>query len=221
MLLLFSAAGLCSHEIPWLDTAALRFGNFHIFIPVMSRVLIYSRESIQCREWWRLITGNLVHLSDMYLTLNVFGLLVVGTITELRGDRYLWLVCAITAVVIGLVVYVTLPELQFYGGLSGIVSAVVVYLCMSGLRYQGAWRWLCLLVLMCVASKIGLESLVRDSFFPATATLSFIPAPASLLAGFCSALLIYALIRFKKKFLLILLVLCPLAISSRFNHLKT
>lgn len=177
---------------------ALATGIF--FMPAMGGVLIYSRESIQGGEWWRLITGNLVHLSNEHFVLNVFGLLVVGAIVELRGDRYLWLVYAISAVVIGLVVYVTLPELQFYGGLSGIISAGVVYLCVNGLRNQGVWRWLCLIGLMCVTSKIGLEFIIRDSFFLATAAPSFILVPASHLAGACTALLIYALIRCKHKF---------------------
>lgn len=173
-------------------------------VPWLSNALIYDRESIQGGEWWRLITGNLVHLSGMHFVFDVFALLVVGSIIELRGDQYVWLVYLATGVVVGLVVYVTSPELRFFGGLSGVVTAALIYLCVDGLRDQGAWRWMCLSLLILVVIKIGIELMLGVSILSATGSQLFIPVPASHLAGACAALLVYLLNRseslFKRSF---------------------
>ena len=165
------------------------------FLPSIGSALIYDRELIQSGEWWRLVTGNLVHLSDRHFIFNVLGLLGVGAIIELRGERYLWCIYLAAAAVIGLVVYITAPELRFFGGLSGIVSAGLVYLCVSGLRDPGAWRWLCSILLLCVVAKIGMEFIAGDLFFLAIEPQTFTPVPASHLAGACTALLAHRLPR--------------------------
>ena len=162
-------------------------------MPWLSSALIYDRESIQGGEWWRLITCNLVHLSSMHFMFNIFSLLVVGSIIEQRGDRYLWLVYLGTGMVVGLVVFITSSELQFFGGLSGVVTAALAYLCVSGLRSQGAWHWLCLSLLVLIIVKIGLEFMLGVSLLSTTETQPFISVPASHLAGFCTALFVYVL----------------------------
>lgn len=161
------------------------------FVPSLGDSIIYDRELILSGEWWRLITGNLVHLSMMHFAYNVLALLVIGTIIELRGDRYLWLLYLTAGAVIGLVVHITSPELRFYGGLSGIVTAAVVYLCIGGLRDSGAWRWLCLSILALIAIKIGLEFMLGQSLLSVIETPSFVPVPVSHLAGACTALVLF------------------------------
>jgi rhomboid family GlyGly-CTERM serine protease len=166
--------------------------------PFLGDVLIYDRDAITSGEWWRLITGNLVHLSGMHLTFDVVALLVAGTIIELRGDRYVGLVYLMAGAVVGIVVYVTSPEWRYYGGLSGIVTAGVVYLCLEGLRDSGGWRWLCLFGLTLVAVKIGLELMLGKSLLAATESQPFVPVPASHLAGACTAFFAFVLTRWKQ-----------------------
>lgn len=168
------------------------------FVPALGDAAIYDRDLIQGGEWWRLITGNLVHLSVMHFTYDVIALLVIGTVIELRGDRYLWLVYGLASAVIGLTIYITSPELRFYGGLSGIVSAAVVYLCVDGLREPGSWRWLCGFGLTLIAVKIGIEFAFGQTFLSMTESQPFVPVPVSHLAGACSALFVFVLTRYKR-----------------------
>jgi rhomboid family GlyGly-CTERM serine protease len=166
-------------------------------VPWLSNALIYDRESIQGGEWWRIVTGNLVHLSGRHFIFDVFALLVIGSIIEQRSARYLWLFYLISGVVVGLVVLITSPELQFFGGLSGIVTAALIYLCVDGIRDQGAWRWMCLSILILVMIKIGIEFVLGVSILSATESQPFISVPASHLAGFCTALFVYVLTTIK------------------------
>lgn len=160
------------------------------FVPSLGSALIYDRASIQGGAWWLLLTGNLVHLSVTHFASDVLALLAVGTMIEQRGVRYLWLVYLAAAVTIGLTVYLALPALRFYAGLSGIVTAAVVYLCMDGLRDPGAWRWLCMPLLALVGVKIGLEFALGGTFLSATTSQPFVPVPVSHLAGACAALIV-------------------------------
>ena len=169
------------------------------FMPALGGAAIYDRDLIQGGQWWRLITGNLVHLSVMHFTYDVIALLVIGTVIELRGDRYLWLVYCFAGTAIGIAVYMASPELRFYGGLSGIVSAAVVYLCLDGLREPGIWRGLCGFALALTVIKIGIELALGLTFLSITESQPFIPVPVSHLAGACSALLVFALTRYKQE----------------------
>jgi rhomboid family GlyGly-CTERM serine protease len=168
--------------------------------PSLGDALIYDRDAISGGEWWRLITGNLVHLSAMHLTFDALALLVAGTIMELRGDRYVGFVYFMAGAVVGVVVYVTSPELQYYGGLSGVVTAVVVYLCLEGLRDTGGWRWLCLFGMTLVAVKIGIEFRLGKSLLAATVSQPFVPVPVSHLAGAFTAFFAFGMTRWKQVF---------------------
>jgi rhomboid family GlyGly-CTERM serine protease len=167
------------------------------FVPALGDAAIYDRDLISVGEWWRLITGNLAHLSALHFTYDVVALAVVGTMIELRGERHMWLVYCIAGMAIGLAVYLACPELRFYGGLSGIVSAALVYLCLDGLRETGGWRWLCGFVLVLVASKIAIEFALGQSFLSLTSSEPFIPVPVSHLAGACSAVFVFVMTRYK------------------------
>lgn len=164
------------------------------FLPSIGTILIYDRKSILGGEWWRLITGNFVHYTVAHLTFDVAALLVVGTILEQQCNRYLWLVYFTAGTAIGLVVYFVLPELRYYGGLSGIVTAAIVYLCMSGINKLCDLRWLYLSVLVLVAIKIGVEFSSGTSLLVSMESQPFVSVPESHLAGACTAFLVYLLI---------------------------
>ena len=161
------------------------------FVPPLGPAMIYNREAILGGEWWRLITGNFVHLSPAHFAADVLALLVVGTMIELRGERCVWLVYLSAGAAIGLTVYLTSPELQFFGGLSGIVTAALVYLCVCGMRDAGAWRWLCVTMLALVPIKITMEFMLGDTLLNIVGVQPFLPVPTSHLAGACAALCVY------------------------------
>lgn len=180
---------------PWWTVLLCSIATAIYLVPPLAGVAIYDREAIAGGEWWRLITGNLVHLSPLHLIFDVVALSVVGTVIELRGARYWWLVCCAAGAVIGLAVYLAAPELRYYGGLSGIVTAAVVYLCLDGLRDTGGWRRLCMFVLVLAAIKIGIEFVSGETVLSMTESQPFETVPVSHLAGACTALLAFILTR--------------------------
>jgi rhomboid family GlyGly-CTERM serine protease len=164
-------------------------------MPVLGTFLIYDRAAIAQGEFWRLVTGNFVHLSNTHLTFNLAAFLIAGTIIETRGYRFFPLLCLSAALLIGIIIFEVEPAMCFYAGLSGIVTAAVTYLCLHGLTEKGMWRWLCAVMLAGVTAKIGIELMFGKSFLLTVSTEGFVPAPLSHLIGSVTAILLFALMR--------------------------
>ena len=169
-------------------------------IPKLGSLLIYDRAAIIHGELWRLVTGNLVHLSPMHLAYDLSALLITGSIIEIRGYRFFPLLCLSAAVLIGIVIFRLEPAIHFYGGLSGIVIAAATYLCLHGLLEKGVWRWLCTAMLAALTAKIGIELIFGQSFLFATSTEKFVPVPLSHLTGSVTAIILFVSMRFGNKY---------------------
>lgn len=190
-----AAARLTTTAFP-LQTLLLGSGAAVVFFwPVLSGVLIYDRTAIADGEWWRLLSGNLVHYSALHFVYNVAAVLVAGTLVELRGYSRLWLVCLVAAAAIGVAIYAMNPEMRYFGGLSGVATAVIVYLCLNGLTETGAWRTLCLMTLALVSVKIAAEVIFDASLMTYGEPQSFVPVPLSHAVGAIAALLVFLLPR--------------------------
>ena len=164
-------------------------------LPSLQALLIYDRAAIDGGEIWRLITGNLVHLSPSHLLYDVVALFIAGTLIENRGYRHFAILCLVSAAVIGATVYVGRPELSVFGGLSGIVTAAVTLLCLNGLTETGAWQRLCLLTLIFLGMKMGVEMALGSSLLAGAEPQTFVPVPVSHVAGAATALLLFSLTR--------------------------
>lgn len=83
--------------------------------------LCYNRARIAAGQWWLLLTGNLVHLNWMHLSLDGCALLLVWYLLG-RGLRYWqWLTVTILSMLgVGAGVYLFDPGLGSYVGLSGL-----------------------------------------------------------------------------------------------------
>jgi rhomboid family GlyGly-CTERM serine protease len=162
-------------------------------VPQLEALLVYNREAIGQGELWRLVTGNLVHLSAAHLARDLIALLAAGALIENGRDRYFPLLCLASAVLIGAVLYLTEPHLVVYGGMSGIVTAAVVYLCLNGFGERSDYRWLCLAVLICLAIKTAVEVRGGASSFAVTSPKEFVVVPASHAAGAATAIVVFAL----------------------------
>jgi len=175
-------------------TLAICAGALFIFIvPGLGTLLIYDRAAIAHGELWRLVTGNLAHLSTTHLAYNVAAFLIAGTIIEIRGYRLFTTLCISAAMLIGIILFVVEPAMYFYAGLSGIVTAAVTYLCLHGLTEKGAWPWLCAAMLAGLTAKIVVELILGKSFLLAVSTEEFMPAPLSHLIGAVTAILLFSL----------------------------
>lgn len=173
-------------------TPTISAGALLVFVyPELQSLLIYDRNAISHGELWRLATGNLVHLSRTHLTYDLTAFLIAGTIIEVRGYRFFPALILTSAVLIGIILLYAQPALHFFGGLSGVVTAAVIYLCLHGLFEKGAWRWACAFMLIGMVAKIGAELMYVKPFFLAAGTEKFVPVPLSHFAGAVTAILLF------------------------------
>ncbi len=168
-------------------------------MPTLESLLIYDRAAIAHGELWRLATGNLVHLSPTHLAYDLGAFLIAGTIIEIRGYRFFPLLCLSATMLIGIAIFRFEPAIHFFGGLSGVVTAAVTYLCLHGLFEKGVWRWLCTTMLAGLTAKIGIELMLGHSFLLATSAEEFVSVPLSHLAGGITAIILFVTMRFEIK----------------------
>src|ERR1700756_2799400 len=88
----------------------------------LSQLLRYDRAAVAAGQWWRLLSGNLVHLGWWHLLFNVLSLVLL---VLLCPERLSWGEWLRRVVLIGtgmsLCLYFLAPGLQDYVGLSGLV----------------------------------------------------------------------------------------------------
>jgi rhomboid family GlyGly-CTERM serine protease len=115
---------------------------------VASDLLRYDRAALMQGQWWRLLSGHLVHLGWSHLALNLAGLALVWALVGDRLSTLRWLV-VITASALGISVGLLAfhPELAWYVGLSGILHALLVAGSLAALR-SGDGRAALLLILV-------------------------------------------------------------------------
>ena len=161
------------------------------FLPRIHPALVYDRSAILGGELWRLITGQWVHFSAEHFLYDTLALGIAGWMIESRGyPNFGWL-CALSPLVIGITLLVMEPQLKICGGLSGVATAAVVFLTLHGLVEKGAWRWICLGVLMATAGKIVYETMTDRFIFVNFTDPSLTLVPASHIAGGLTALAVY------------------------------
>ena len=160
-------------------------------IPGLASLLVYDRTAILSGEVWRLLTGNWVHFSASHLLYDLLALSIAGWIIERRGYPYFGLLCVLSALGIGTVLLAMRPEVQSYGGLSGVASGAIIYLALHGLKKPGSWRWICLAALVLTLGKVLLESVTGRLTFAAVDRVPFVPVPLSHIMGGLTAAFLF------------------------------
>lgn len=130
--------------------------------------LRYDRVAIMNGEWWRLLTGNLVHLSWSHLWLNLAGLILVWLLfyTALTARAW-WTVTVASAAAVGLGLLLFDPELEWYVGLSGMLHGLFAAGLVGRLRTGSKAEWVLAAVLI---AKLAWEQWAGPS--PGTAALA-------------------------------------------------
>lgn len=102
-------------------------------------LLRYERTLILDSEWWRLLTGNFVHLGWPHLLMNLAGLGLIWALFKHKLPLAGWLIITvISACATGLGLLIFNPELVWYVGLSGLLHGLFA----AGLwsrRERGDW----------------------------------------------------------------------------------
>lgn len=109
-------------------------------VPKLSPWLVYDRAAILSGEYWRLVTGHLVHFSPSHLIYNLLALGLAVGLLEREAERGLAPALALGTLVIPLSLFALAPEIQFYGGLSGLATVAIVLLGLRGLSQPGIWK---------------------------------------------------------------------------------
>lgn len=143
-----------------------------ILLPTASWQLVWDRSRILEGQWWRVITGQLVHFSPSHLLWNLAVLLPAGIWSERLEPVRARLLYLVGSLVIGFALLAFEPHLLRYGGLSGLAAAMLAFLALAQLRTETADRWFWRLVLALLALKIVAEVIL------ASPLLAHIPDPA-------------------------------------------
>lgn len=160
-------------------------------LPSVGAAMIYDRSAILAGELWRLLTGHWVHFSASHLFYDVAILGVTTWIIEFRGYRYFLALCLLSALAISIVMLVSLPDMAFYGGLSGIAMASTVYLALHGWREAEPWRGICLCILLLSVGKLVLDASIGHFAVVNIEDISIAPVPLSHLTGAVSGVVVY------------------------------
>jgi rhomboid family GlyGly-CTERM serine protease len=88
--------------------------------------LRYQRTEVLHGEYWRLITGHLVHGTAQHMVLNVLGLGVMAALFPREFSLGRWLfIAALSMATIDLGFVLWEPQLEWYVGLSGVLHGVL------------------------------------------------------------------------------------------------
>lgn len=118
-------------------------------------LLRFDRVAILDGQWWRLISGNLVHLGWSHLLLNVAGLAIICYLVGHALSIWQWLfifVLCLLGVGVGLLAFN--PELSWYVGLSGVLYGLLIA---GAIADFPANRWISALLVVYTVGKIGHE----------------------------------------------------------------
>ena len=118
--------------------------------------LRYERAAVFAGEWWRLLTGHLVHGNFRHLSLNLAGMGLVALLfgRDYSVPQWLWILLAsILAIDVGFVFYE--PQLEWYVGLSGALHGAIAAGLIAWWRYEN--RLLTLLVAALLGAKLFWE----------------------------------------------------------------
>jgi rhomboid family GlyGly-CTERM serine protease len=153
------------------------------FLPGAARWLELDRSAVARGEVWRLVTGHWTHWTLDHLLWDVLTFLLLAILCETWiSRRALLATVAGSALLISAGVWVALPGLSCYRGLSGIDSALFVLLAVALLRREsGARAGLAGVAVLLFLAKAAWEVSTGSTLFADSA--GFVPVPLAHLLG--------------------------------------
>ncbi|WP_243695477.1 rhombosortase [Rheinheimera sp. D18] len=136
------------HYLPYLLLAAIML--VLAWLPEQwQNMLQYNYTDITAGEYWRLITGHLLHSNTWHLIMNIGGLLLAMALHAVyfsyRQLAWQWLLCAVA---IGLALYYFSPDIRIYVGLSGLLHAMLALGAIKDIQLKMTTGWLLLIGLV-------------------------------------------------------------------------
>lgn len=119
-------------------------------------LLEFSRLAITNGEYWRLLTGNIMHTNHWHLIFNLAGLIMLTHLFHrLMSNLHFMVFSIINASLVGMMLYLFSPTIEYYVGLSGYLHGLFVYGCLIEIYKGRTSSWL---LLVGVCAKIGYET---------------------------------------------------------------
>ena len=174
------------HHGPWLLVALISGAIF--FIPGASAVFQYDRLAIARGEIWRIWTGHLCHFGFEHLGWDLVTFCFLGALCCRNDQKHIPLLILGSATLISAGVFLLHPEMRLYRGLSGIDSALFVYLATVGIRnamreQDGKIAFVYATALLAFLAKIIYELFTAQSVFVDSHQADMIPVPLAHVLG--------------------------------------
>ena len=114
---------------------------------------LYVRDSVNRGEWWRIISGQLVHTNWPHFALNIsslvlFALLFYNTITVRTFTISLFLLIS----GVGICIHLFEPRIHWYAGLSGAIYGL--YLIGANTAYRAGDKLIAISITILIIGKV-------------------------------------------------------------------
>ena len=96
---------------------------------------IYTRESVEAGQWWRIFTGQLVHTNWPHYFLNIASLWLIGLLfyTTLHVKTFT-ISLFLLLISVGICIHLFVTPLRWYAGLSGAIYGLFVCSAYSAIK---------------------------------------------------------------------------------------
>lgn len=155
---------------------------FSQFLPVLDWLCIDYSAITEQDEFWRLVTGHLVHSSISHAFWDITMFAILSAYLEMKNSKQLLLGLFTTSVCLSLFLVSPFAEIERYSGLSGVIYALLVLAYWEWQKKQSAFVSLTPVVL--IAAKTVFEWRGNDAVFVSTGWEVFLEAHLiGLIAG--------------------------------------
>jgi rhomboid family GlyGly-CTERM serine protease len=150
--------------------------------------LLYTRAALQGGDLWRLVSCHWVHLNTDHLLWSALTFFLLGSICEIMDRIRTVATLAIAAVFIPIAVWIVMPHLEVYGGLSGLdcsLYSLVIGLFIKREWHIQNWVWILFYTIMLalLPFKIIYEMTSGLTIFVNNIHINMVPVPLSHLVG--------------------------------------
>lgn len=179
------------YRIPWFSASISLLSIVVTLSPNGLIRLCFDRLAIEQGEWWRLITGHLVHSSYNHLLWDVLAFFCIAAYVELKSIKLLWISLIGGFVAVNLLLLSSWSGLSLYCGLSGMLFApLTLALWLNWQRSTGIYA--VAPVIIC-AGKLVWEISQSNTFFVTSGWPAYpLAHVAGVVGGLAVCILIYA-----------------------------
>lgn len=151
--------------------------------------LYVEREAIVQGQWWRLVSGHVLHVDHPHLALNLIAFALLAGYLESHSRTLLWLSLASGLVAVNGLLLSPWSELTRYCGLSGLLNSLFVVALYLSARVLEK-RWLVMLIGAYII-KLSFEFLITLNTAATAAWPPYPPAHVTGALGGLAALMVF------------------------------